>query len=422
MAIELGEGQRSWTARFLATICDVFGALTYLFYTLWTRTIRAHTPDVAERYCKTPLLLDCEKGYRDVYQSRAQLLAALKRRDAADAAFEAEVLALLTPVKQRLAELACNGSGGPQGTDRTPIPLCHAGTRTQAPASLRPTHDRETTPDLPPAPQIFYDREQELTVLVDAFAPPHWHRDARPARIALVGAAPGAGTSTLALAFLHRAETARAFGRRRFLVRCTDSAAGDIAALASVLGLPHTPANSDPVRVLATLAACPLQTLLVLDGVRDPTAVLPTALARMPRVALLLTMHTPVELVPVPSGSPAGHDHYTAVHLGPLPLPAARALFRAIADLPACAGVPLDAPTPPSQPLDASSNAPIHLAAQPDSDTDAALIDALLLRAACLPRAVVELAQRAQYEPLPFLLARCLEEEGGDPDLEPGNS
>ncbi|KAJ7706610.1 hypothetical protein B0H16DRAFT_684679 [Mycena metata] len=150
MAIELGEGQQSWTARFLATICDVFRALTYLFYTLWTRAIRAHTPDVAERYWKTLLLLDCEKGHGDVYQvcPRTSAGRAALLRDAADAAFEAEVLALLAPVKQRLAKLTCNGNGGPQGTDRTPMPPSRAGTRTQAPASLRPTHNRETAPDI----------------------------------------------------------------------------------------------------------------------------------------------------------------------------------------------------------------------------------------------------------------------------------
>ncbi|KAJ7754587.1 hypothetical protein B0H16DRAFT_1459060 [Mycena metata] len=351
------------------------------FYTLWTCIIRPCTPKHAELSSKAPLL-DCEKGYVDVYQSRAQLIAALQRRDAAGAAFETQIIALLAPVKQRLAEISRDGARWPPQAHRSST-----------------TDDRETAPDLPPPPQIFCGREQELVTLVNAFTPP------RQAHTTLVGVE-GAGTSTLALAFLHHTEVVRAFGTRRFFLQCADSAADNIAALAYALGLPHTP--TDPMLVLATLTACPLQTLVVLDGVQDVTTDLLAALARMPRVSLLLTMHPPVE------STPPLHclNDFIEVPVGPLTLPAARALFRSIADLPAYSEQAMVAsPIPPVE-VDVY---PLPTYAVPDT-SQRHLVDALLHRAGCLPRAVVELARRAQYEPLSFLLACCVEEGSVDPE------
>ncbi|KAJ7912984.1 hypothetical protein B0H13DRAFT_2005682 [Mycena leptocephala] len=315
---------------------------------------------------RAPLLLDCEKGPVDVYQTRAQLLAALKRRDAADAAFEAQVHTLLAPVKLRLAELTCDRGHALR------VPHSHL---------AQVTHDPAIAPDLPPAPQIFYGRAQELATLVDTFAPP------RQAHVALLGAA-GAGTSALALAFLHRPEIISVFGARRFLVRRGD-------ALATALGLnPHTP----HLAVLAVLAACPLCTLIVLDDIQDDDLL--AALSRMPRVSLLLTQRAPID---------SSTRCFTTLPVGSLPLPAARTLFRAIADLPAGEDTDDDL-NAPSSTFDVSP-APFRYASTPlGSGSDVALVDALLHHARLLPRAIVQLAQRAQYEPLPFLLACCVEE------------
>ncbi|KAJ7185444.1 hypothetical protein C8R46DRAFT_379545 [Mycena filopes] len=392
MGIELtspGANEQTRAPRFLDTIYDIVRAFVLLFYPVWIRLIR-HAPQVSELSSKTPLL-DCEKGYVDEYQSRAQLIAALQRRDAADAAFEAQVHALLAPVKQLLAEI--NPDSGIHHWTSTPWAdriSIHLSLDTPQP------HDRGTRPDLPPAPQIFYGREQELAALVDTFTPP------RQAHVTLAGVE-GAGSSTLALAFLHRPEVVRTFGTRRFLVRCTHTADGDVPALASALGLPN------PTLALATLAACPLQTLVVLDGVRDTTIAMLTALAQMRNVSLLLTTCTPAATRRL--------DGFTEIQVGPLSLPAARALFRGISDLPLGRGgdvraapalleVPADLLPPPAQAAEETS---IHCT----EAADAALVDALLQHAGCLPRAVGELARRAQYEPLPFLFG-CLEEE----DLE----
>ncbi|KAJ7187841.1 hypothetical protein C8R46DRAFT_2839 [Mycena filopes] len=374
--------------RFLDRIHDLFRGFVRLF--VWKRLTR-HVPPDPELSSKTPLLLDCEKGYVDVYHARAQVIAALRRRDAADAAFETQVHAILAPVKRLLAEINAD-SGIHEGTNAPFVDRIHR--------SLEPTHayDHETPPELPPAPQIFCGREQELAALIDIFTPPRQVQ-------ATLTSVEGAGTSTLALAFLHRPEVVCAFGTRRFLVRCTDSTDDDVAALASALGL-------HPMLALATLAVCPHQTLVVLDGAHDTTVDMLTALAHMRNVSLLLATRVPAEA--------RRFHNFTEIRVGPLPLPAARALFRAIADLPLCeqprgdveaaaafAGVPVDSLPTPAE----AEQIPVHStdAADVDANSNAALVDALLNRAGCLPRTVGELARRAQYEPLPFLLG-CLEE------------
>ncbi|KAJ6532974.1 hypothetical protein B0H19DRAFT_448125 [Mycena capillaripes] len=142
----------------------------------------------------------------------------------------------------------------------------------------------------------------------------------------------------------------------------------------------------------------------------------------MQRVSLLLTMRVPTEAV-------AG---CMIVPVGPLPSPPRARSFRAIADLPAAdhdetaaddqlvdvSLPPADAslfPVPVGPLVD--TPAPTHDTSSPSpsvytaSASDAALVDTLLHHARCLPRGIVQLAQRAQYEPLPFLLARCVEEE-----------
>ncbi|KAJ7485938.1 hypothetical protein FB451DRAFT_67158 [Mycena latifolia] len=234
--------------------------------------------------------------------------------------------------------------------------------------SVPAAHD--TGPDLPPGPQIFYGRDTELLALVDTFS------QRRQARTALLGQA-GAGKSALALTLLHRPEIVSKFGARRYFVSCAaaENAADVFSCLAPALGLTHRPGED---AVLSALAPSPHDTLIVLDGLEQSPALnkFLAMLSAIPCVSLLLTLRgTQCPLGPMYTPFP--------VSLGPLSLPSARALFRDISDLP-----------------------PVT-----DEDQDP-LIDALLQRAGCLPQHVALLAQRAQYEPLPFLLARCAEEGG----------
>ncbi|KAJ7120007.1 hypothetical protein C8R46DRAFT_127870 [Mycena filopes] len=414
--VRVGRAPRSPMLGFLAVIRDVvYGVVIYLFHALCTRLPRRRrTPYASDLDHKTPLLLDCEKGYNEddyMHQSRTQLLAALKRRDASDAAFEAEVAALLAPVKQRLAEI----SGDRARAQLAPQTYHRYDHHAPAPS---PAY----APDLPPAPQLFYGHASELAALVSAFTAPSPPPPCKGGVAMTLTGPPGIGTSTLALALLHRAEVVRAFGARRFFVRCDRNYVGDGdgdvgAALAAALGLTRTPADPDPV---AVLAACPLRTLLVLDDVQDADAPLLRALRCLPRVALLLTMRTGR----LASDSSDTHTAMTmTMTLGPLPLPAARALFRAIADLPSVPSPHVHPPlySPYSSPFaPAVDPSPTGADANPatNADVETALIDALLLhpRCACHPRAVVELARRAQYEPLPFLLAGFLEDEEEEAD------
>ncbi|KAJ7662458.1 hypothetical protein B0H17DRAFT_1144325 [Mycena rosella] len=341
----------------------------YLFRARWTHLSRPYAP--VSLY-EPRLLLDCEKDpqqYVDVQQVHVNLIARLKRREAADADFEAQVMALLAPVKKRLAEMARDsGESGPAAHD---------------PAAAK---DQHAAPDLPPAPQIFYGRDYELSALVGQFS------QGGQAHTALLGPE-GAGKSALALALLHHPEIVRKFGARRFFVECETSAnaAGVCLRIASALGIPHTPSKDC---VLSALTSFPGYSLIVLDDLEFPPALkeLLADLSALPHVSLILTLR---------GARPPSGPTYTTPHpapLGPLLLPVARAIFRAISDLPAAA---TDDDMPTDVDADASS-----------VDAAAALIDALLQRAGVLPGAIVLLAQRAQYEPLPFLFARCAKEGG----------
>ncbi|KAJ7513102.1 hypothetical protein B0H11DRAFT_17619 [Mycena galericulata] len=271
---------------------------------------------------------------------------------------------------------------------------------------IQDPHDRETThnlaipPDLPPAPQIFYGRDNELSSLVGMFS------QEGQAHAVLLGQ-DGTGKSALALALLNRTEIASKFGARRFLVRCDVSAgATDISLrLAEALGLSRIPRHTPPKNaVLSELAAHPFDSLIAFDDLdgawtspctRVALEDLLADLSAIPSLSLLLTLRG----FQRPRG-PA-YTHPFPPPLGPLPLPAARALFRAISDLPPLAGIPAAELVETESSLQDMPTA---------TDTEAPLIDSLLHHARCLPRGVVRLAQCAQYEPLPFLLARCAEE------------
>lgn len=318
------------------------------------RTYSGH-PYASNSLHEPPILADCEKeleAHDDVYQANACLFASFNRRDAADAEFEVQVLALLGPVKRRLAEMASNGES---------VPAPHA-----------PFAVRAAGADLPPAPQIFHGREPDLIALIAAFS------QNCQAHTALLGQE-GAGKSALALTLLHRPEMARKFGPRRFFIPCetSENAADVYSCLASALGAACTPWK---VYVLSELASAPYDSLIVLDDLKPSAAIeeLLAQLSGIPRVSLLLTLRD--------RWPPSGpiYTMPSLVLLGPLSFPSARALFTAISDIPSDAEV---------------NGAP-------------SLIDALLQHVGCLPGSVILLAQRAQYEPLPFLLARCAEEDG----------
>ncbi|KAJ7655926.1 hypothetical protein B0H17DRAFT_374802 [Mycena rosella] len=351
---------------FQSAIQGLVGYFIRLLQALWSHVTRLYTP----AFHGSQLLLDCEKDprrYVDMHQIHDNLLASFKRREAADAEFEAQVMTLLAPVKNRLAEMVRD----------TAVPAA-----CDSPAAC----DQQGAPDLPPAPQIFYGRDLELSALVSRCS------QRGKAHIAILGPE-GAGKTVLALALLHHPEIGRKFGVRRIFVSCetSASAAGVCLRLASALGLPQVPNKH---AVLAALAAFPGDSLIVLDHLEFPPALteLLTDIAAVPRVSLVLTLRG----VQRPPG-PVYTTPYL-VPLGPLPLPAARALFHAISDLPPAAAYG-------EAPKDVDVDAP-------PIDVAVPLIDALLQRAGCLPQAIVLLAQHAQYEPLPFLLARCAEEGG----------
>ncbi|KAJ6586405.1 hypothetical protein DFH09DRAFT_255826 [Mycena vulgaris] len=352
MTIELGAShEQTRMSNLLDKIQGLVGAFICILQALWAHLARPYTPRVVEAFQGSQLLADCEKEprhYADFYQTHAQLLATLKRRDATDAAFETQVLALLAPVKKRLAEITRNDQSSSEAHDPA---ASHA------------------VPDLPPAPQIFYGRDHELAALVHMFS------QGRQAHAALSGIE-GAGKSALALALLHHDKIVRVFGARRFFV----PSAGVLPCLASALGLPPL---SGQDAVLSALGSSPHDSLIVLDdlGAHPPPPLedLLAALAAFPRVSLLLTLRGSAPRPPGPV--------YTLPYptpLGPLPPAAARAVFRAISDLPA--------------------------EGEGEGDADTATVDAVVRGARYLPRGIVRLAQCAQYEPLPFLLARCAEE------------
>ncbi|KAJ7275865.1 hypothetical protein C8J57DRAFT_227425 [Mycena rebaudengoi] len=341
------------------TVHNLSRALIRIFRALWI-SLKASEPRVSVHWSdeKQRVVKDFEKAPPQCqYMSQARAInAALKVRDAADLAFEEQAMSLLLSVKQLLDEVACRR------------------------LALETADDAFTPPDLPPAPEIFYGRDRELSGLVDMFS------QDRQAHAAILGEG-GSGKSSLALKFMHCPEIVQKYRHRRFLVKC-DTAKGAselLACLASVLGVSDVSTKTEGVSmksILSSLARSPSHHLIVFDDLNfawePPTSRLAvedllTELSAIPTISLFLTLRGTQR----PLG-PAYSKPYPRP-LGPLSLPAARHLFLAISDV---------------------STAPESLA----------LVDVLLQHVGRLPEPVAALAHIAQYEPLPCLFARYAEE------------
>ncbi|KAF7325559.1 hypothetical protein MKEN_00405400 [Mycena kentingensis (nom. inval.)] len=301
-----------------------------------------------------PLPRTPEKSF-NAYEAHQDAFAWLQRQEALQDVFEEKVLELLVPMRETMAELAQNRDRRETLPEYTSL------------AAIPP-------PDLPPAPQLFYGRDEEVAALAQALTTP-----ARQHQAIVVSGPSGIGKSALALAVLHRNEVVAHYGARRFLVEeCGDGNGDLLFRLRAMLGITGpTLGDGDPEaellsRIVSMLRACPFETLLVFDDAdaATDTQLLLSKLAAVPRTTILITTRVPPALASISTA---------VIHLAPLAPPAARALFQAIADLPA--------------------------------EGERELVDPLLAYTRGVPQAVVILAQRAQYEPLAFLLADYRQED-----------
>ncbi|KAF7318734.1 AAA domain-containing protein [Mycena chlorophos] len=291
-------------------------------------------------------VLDLEKT-PPLHEAHADILAHLKHREALEDEFAAKVMELLVPLQRTLEEMSDE--------------------------ALPPYPSEPALPGIPPLPQIFFGRDEETVALAR-----HLTNGSEASCVAIVGPE-GAGKSALALALLHRPELVGHYGVRRFYLRCPREGTVDhvVQSLATIVGLAQSNDAETFHRVVASLSSSPFASVLVLDGLDqlDPSDLVPLleALSAIPRLSLVLTTRSPHSL-------PHSLAAQTSIlHLAALSLAASRALFYAVADFPA------------------------------DPSTPSADVDSLLRHTQYLPNAVIELAQRAQYVPLAFLAAECLE-------------
>ncbi|KAJ7082608.1 hypothetical protein C8R43DRAFT_1052281 [Mycena crocata] len=351
-------------------------AFTRILQALQTSLKRSYTRRLIESTNERDLLRDCEKELQhclDVFQIRSHIVTrvALKRKDTADETFEDQVSNVLLPVKNLLTQAVSERDD-----------------------TLELFEPSDELVDLPPMPQIFNGRDNDLSALVQMFA------QNSQAHAVLMGQG-GAGKSSLALALLHQPQIQEHFHHRRFLVKCATAkgSLGLLSCIASALGLPHIPdatkSSGYKETIFASLSCSNAPSLIVfddLDDAWDPPVTrlevedLLTELSNIPTVSLLLTLRGTQR----PLG-PAYSKPYPAT-LGPVSPAAARETFFAISDV-------------------------------PEDGEDAPLIDVLMHMVGFLSMPITLLGQLAQYEPLPFLIERYREEgtamlSNGDVSME----
>nr|GAT59557.1 predicted protein [Mycena chlorophos] len=294
-------------------------------------------------------VLDLEKAL-PLHKVHADILAHLQHREGLEDEFAAKVMELLVPLQRTLEEISDE--------------------------ALPPYPSEIALPGIPPSPQVFFGRDEETIALAR-----HLKSGSEASCVAIVGPE-GTGKSALALALLHRPELVGHYGVRRFYLCCPREGTVDdvVQSLATIIGLAQANDTETFHRVVASLSSSPFASVLVLDGLDqlNPSdlVLLLESLSAIPRLSLVLTTCSSHSL-------PQSLAAQTSIlHLAALSLAASRALFHAVADLPA----------DPSMP-------------SPD-------VDSLLRHTKYVPNAVIELAQRAQYVPLAFLVAECLEAAG----------
>ncbi|KZV83117.1 hypothetical protein EXIGLDRAFT_809511 [Exidia glandulosa HHB12029] len=187
--------------------------------------------------------------------------------------------------------------------------------------------------DLPPRPQLFFGRQEELEVVVGALT-----TGTAPARLAILGG-PGMGKTTLAVAAIHDPVVSARFSTRRYFVPC-DLAEGRSSSclhlVASAFGVVDNDASTIKKNLDAILNVAHSPSFLVLDnfesaweplGQRAEAESLLQFLSNMSHLSLLVTMRGAER----PHGVLWTKPHLPA--MGPLNMAAAIQTFVAISDI-----------------------------------------------------------------------------------------
>ncbi|KZV75997.1 hypothetical protein PENSPDRAFT_680464 [Peniophora sp. CONT] len=144
---------------------------------------------------------------------------------------------------------------------------------------------------LPPAPGIFYGREQEVDHIVNLFSK-------TPARVTILGSG-GIGKTSIALTVLHHPKLVEAFAERRYFLSCeaVSTADGIVQELLNMFGLVHDPkGNAIPLNVLLSYLKTVSTVILCLDNIETPwdadieaVEMLLSMFANLPNLSLIVT-------------------------------------------------------------------------------------------------------------------------------------